>query len=406
MEFRKNIISTGKEMKEAFHNGFDTNNVRIKFTEALELKGTEQYLSDYETYTFNTLFRASEDFKVPNKKTMTIKEFKKHITELDNNKNMEDKTMKLEKGDIIKTALSDESVVLDVKDNNATLFTGKQFVLASGIKENNKTGIFEWDSGRYADSMDKIANLQDKSYEDVRNLVEELGNSNYENFTKAIVSFEKGIDDINILDKVYAEFMDSDIKGLIHEDFDDFIAEYIEQENDIDYELDDDKEDVELDDEKDDNTRNINGYMATDVEIKILNNRDGEKFKVANFSIAENDDMGGVNYTKCTAYNDKIDKVKDFKKGDFVHLFGKEKISYGKDDKEYVNLSILSAKMLKEKKVYKETGKTQNNKKSKSMGKTKTDKKKTSVKSKLKEYKEKTDKTSKKSPKKAKVNER
>ncbi len=235
------------------------------------------------------------------------------------------------------------------------------------------------------------------SYEDIRNLIEEIGNSNYENFVKAVVSFEKGIDDINVLDKVYVEFMDNDTKGLVHEDFDDMIAEFSEQEKDIDYDLDDDKED---------DTRNINGYMATDVVIKTLTNRAGEKFKVANFSIAENDNMGGVHYTNCTAYNNKIDKVKDFKKGDFVHIFGKEKISYGKDDKEYVNLSILLAKMLKEKKVYKENDKTQNKQKSKSMGKTKMDKKKTSVKGKLKQYKEKADKTAKKSPKKAKANER
>ncbi len=162
------------------------------------------------------------------------------------------------------------------------------------------------------------------SYEDMRKLIEEIGNSNYENFVKAVVSFEKGIDDINVLDKVYAEFMDNDTKGLVHEDFDDMIAEFSEQEKDIDYDLD-----YDLNDDKEDDTRNINGYMATDIEIKTLKNRDGEKFKVANFSIAENDDMGNVHYTNCTAYNDKIDKVKNFKKGDFVHLFGKEKISYG-----------------------------------------------------------------------------
>ena len=37
--------------------------------------------------------------------------------------------MKLEKGDKIKTALSDDTTVLDVKENQAVLFTGKQFVI-------------------------------------------------------------------------------------------------------------------------------------------------------------------------------------------------------------------------------------------------------------------------------------
>ncbi len=234
------------------------------------------------------------------------------------------------------------------------------------------------------------------SYEDMRNLIEEIGNGDYENFVKAVLSYEKEIDDISILDEVYAKFMDNDnIKGLVHEDFDDMISECIEQENDIDY---------DLDNEKDDNTRNINGNMATDVEVKTLTNKNGEKFKVANFTIAENQEGGKVNYTNCTAYNDKIEQVKSFKKGDFVHLFGKEQISYGKNGKEYINLSILSAKMLKEK--VRATDKDKNNKKLKNISKIKTDKKKTSVKGKLKQYKEKADKTAKKSPKKVKANER
>ncbi|WP_248596452.1 hypothetical protein [Anaerococcus tetradius] len=37
------------------------------------------------------------------------------------------------------------------------------------------------------------------------------------------------------------------------------------------------------------------------------------------------------------------------KKGDFVHLFGKEKKSMGKDNKEYTSLKVYSAKLLKAK---------------------------------------------------------
>lgn len=57
-------------------------------------------------------------------------------------------------------------------------------------------------------------------YKEIRNLVEKLGNENYEDFIKAIVSFEKGINDMDALYKIYTEFMDSDTKGLLHEDFD------------------------------------------------------------------------------------------------------------------------------------------------------------------------------------------
>ena len=49
--------------------------------------------------------------------------------------------MKLEKGDIVKTALSENTTVLDVKDNQAILFSGTQFVLATGIKENKESQL-------------------------------------------------------------------------------------------------------------------------------------------------------------------------------------------------------------------------------------------------------------------------
>ncbi len=398
MEFRKNIIATGKEMNDAFDKGFSTNKVRIKFVEAIELKGTEKYLADNETYTFNTLFRAAEDFKVPKKKTMTMKDFKKYLSKLDNNKNMEEKTMKLEKGDIIKTELNNKTIVLDVKDKEAILFTGTQFVLVNNIKENKKTKKFEWDSGRYTDDIDKISIQKNNNFNTMLETLEGLSAINHSDFVKGIISRGTGIKDMDILDNAYDNYRNDNTMGLIEEQF----------KNLIDKELFDIEEIIENEQSsyKKDDTKNINGYIATDIELKTLTNGNDEQFRVANFSIAENDDMGNVHYTKCTAYNDKIDKVKNFKKGDFVHLFGREKISYGKNDKEYVNLTILSAKMLKEKKIYKETGKTENKKKSKSMGNVKTDKKKTSVKGKLKEYKDKADKTVKKSLKKVKANER
>ena len=82
-----------------------------------------------------------------------IKESIKNIIdkELEENiqvKIQEGKNMRLEKGDTIKTALSENTTVLDVKDNQAVLFSGTQFVLATGIKENKESGKFEWDNGR------------------------------------------------------------------------------------------------------------------------------------------------------------------------------------------------------------------------------------------------------------------
>ena len=77
-----------------------------------------------------------------------IKESIKNIIdkELEENiqvKIQEGKNMRLEKGDTIKTALSENTTVLDVKDNQAVLFSGTQFVLATGIKENKESRKFE-----------------------------------------------------------------------------------------------------------------------------------------------------------------------------------------------------------------------------------------------------------------------
>ncbi|HEK9668907.1 TPA: single-stranded DNA-binding protein, partial [Streptococcus equi subsp. equi] len=124
------------------------------------------------------------------------------------------------------------------------------------------------------------------------------------------------------------------------------------------------------------NTVNINGNIASDIDIKNLTSKDGRDFTVASFAVAENDKEGNVKYTNCLAYNDKVSSVENLKKGDFVHVFGKEKISQGKDGKEYTSLKVYSAKLLKAK----EQSKTNQNAK---------DVKKPSALGKLKEYKEK-----------------
>ncbi len=121
---------------------------------------------------------------------------------------------------------------------------------------------------------------------------------------------------------------------------------------------------------------NIDGNIVGDVEIKNLKSKDGKEFQVANFSIAQNDKDGNVLYMNCFAYGDKIDQVKDFKKGDFVHLFGKENLTQGKDGKEYISLKVYSAKLLKAKEQVKTNQSTKQTKKPSALGK-------------LKEYKEK-----------------
>ncbi|SFE37069.1 single-stranded DNA-binding protein [Peptostreptococcus sp. D1] len=327
-----------------------------------------------------------------------IKESIKNIIdkELEENtqvKKQEDKNMRLEKGDTIKTALSENTTVLDVKDNQAILFSGTQFVLATGIKENKESGKFEWDNGRYANDLKSISDMQNNNFETMKETLSFLAEYNHSDFVKGILSLETGIENEDTLDAAYDNYMNDKIMGLVDEKFYHYIDENEIETPDLGSEIQDknsvlsDEENVKEDNntmsEKSNenkekaNTVNINGNIASDIDIKNLTSKDGKDFTVASFAIAENDKEGKVKYTNCLAYNDKVSSVENLKKGDFVHVFGKEKISQGKDGKEYTSLKVYSAKLFKAKEQSKTNQNAKETKKSSALGK-------------LKEYKEKT----------------
>ena len=57
-------------------------------------------------------------------------------------------------------------------------------------------------------------------FKEMRNTLEKMANDNFEDFTKALISFEKGINDKKYLDKVYQVYMDNDTMGLLNDAFD------------------------------------------------------------------------------------------------------------------------------------------------------------------------------------------
>lgn len=317
-----------------------------------------------------------------------IKESIKNIIdkELEENtqvKKQEDKNMRLEKGDTIKTALSENTTVLDVKDNQAVLFSGTQFVLATGIKENKESGKFEWDNGRYANDLKSISDMQNNNFETMKETLSFLAEYNHSDFVKGIISLETGIENEDTLDVAYDNYMNDKIMGLVDEKFYDYI-----DENEIEApDLESGREDKSTISDKSNenkekaNTVNINGNIASDIDIKNLTSKDGKDFTVASFAIAENDKEGKVKYTNCLAYNDKVSSVENLKKGDFVHVFGKEKISQGKDGKEYTSLKVYSAKLLKAKEQSKTNQNAKETKKSSALGKLKVYKEKAGEKS-------------------------
>ena len=312
----------------------------------------------------------------------------KSLEETKLEKELEEKNMRLEKGDIIKTSLSDNTVVLDVEDKKAVLFSKNQFVMVSGIDFNDKSGKFEWDNGRYSNDINTIASMRNNNLDKMKETLSFLAEYNHRDFVKGLISLETGIQNEDTLDTAYDNYMNDKIMGLVDEKFYDYIDENeieapnlesaIEDRNNTLSGKENEKEDKNTmrNDKSSENkekadTININGNIASDVNIKNLTSKEGKDFTVASFSIAENDKEGNVKYTNCLAYNDKVSSVENLKKGDFVHLFGKEKKSIGKDNKEYTSLKVYSIKLLKAKEQNKAKRKEIAENKQSAMGKLK-----------------------------------
>lgn len=178
------------------------------------------------------------------------------------------------------------------------------------------------------------------NYKEMRNTIEQMANENHEDFAKALISFEKGINDKEALDTLYAEYMENDSMSLLNDEFD-YMIDELRENGQI-------KENASLEKENNDLV-NIVGNIVGDVEVVERKNKNGEAFKVVNFFVVSKDDEGNKYYTNCSAYGEKGDIPKDFKQGDFVKLFGQERKSIDDNGKEHTNVRILASKLLKAK---------------------------------------------------------
>ena len=177
-------------------------------------------------------------------------------------------------------------------------------------------------------------------YKTMRNQIEDMVNDNHKDFVKAIISVEKGINNESALDKLYDAYMDNDSLNLLHEEFD-YMIEDLREQGQI--------KDLPYAQEEKDNLINIVGNIVGEVDVVERENKNGEAFKVANFSVVSKDDEGNKIYHNCSAYGEKSDIPKNFKQGDFVKLFGQIRTSIDDNGKEHSNIRILSSKLLKAK---------------------------------------------------------
>ncbi|MFR4284849.1 MAG: DNA-binding protein [Anaerobutyricum soehngenii] len=191
------------------------------------------------------------------------------------------------------------------------------------------------------------------SFDEAKKTINQMIDDNYKDFIKALVSVEKGIDDNQALDVIYEDFMASDNGSLLHEDFD-YSIENLREQGQL-------KESDAIEVDQDDLV-NIVGNVVGEVEVVDRENKDGTAFKVVNFSVVSKDDDGNKAYTNCSAYGEKGETPKDFKRGDFVKLFGQLRTSVDEDGKEHVNVRILSSKLLKSREQRNEKAKKQEEK--------------------------------------------
>lgn len=118
-------------------------------------------------------------------------------------------------------------------------------------------------------------------YKTMRNQIEDMANDNHKDFVKAIISVEKGINDESALDKLYDAYMDNDSLNLLHEEFD-YMIEDLREQGQI--------KDLPYVQEEKDNLINIVGNIVGKVDVAERENKNGEAFKVANFSVVSKDD--------------------------------------------------------------------------------------------------------------------
>lgn len=177
-------------------------------------------------------------------------------------------------------------------------------------------------------------------YKTMRYRIEDMINDNHKDFVKAVISMEKGINDESALDKLYDAYMDNDSLNLLHEEFD-YMIEDLREQGQI--------KDLPYVQEEKDNLINIVGNIVGEVDVVERENKNGEAFKVANFSVVSKDDEGNKVYHNCSAYGEKSDIPKDFMQGDFVKLFGQIRTSVDDNGKEHSNIRILSSRLLKAK---------------------------------------------------------
>ncbi|WP_448972352.1 single-stranded DNA-binding protein [Oribacterium sp.] len=91
---------------------------------------------------------------------------------------------------------------------------------------------------------------------------------------------------------------------------------------------------------------NINANLVKEPEFTSFE-REGEEVQVINFTLVKKYGKG-KEYINCSAYGDKVEKARDFQKGDLIHVFGYFK-EREKEGKKYKNFLVKSYNKIEKK---------------------------------------------------------
>ena len=91
---------------------------------------------------------------------------------------------------------------------------------------------------------------------------------------------------------------------------------------------------------------NINGNLLDEPSLTSFE-RDSERVEVVNFTLVKKYGKG-KEYINCSAYGDKVEKARDFQKGDLIHVFGYFK-EREKEGKKYRNFLVKSYNKIEKK---------------------------------------------------------
>lgn len=192
------------------------------------------------------------------------------------------KDIDIKPGDVIKTSLSDETIVLAVKGEDALLFNGTQFVEAHGLGINQEK-VF-WNYGNYYNELPtNIFTKEKKSIDDIKETLNSFIENNYEDYIKAVISIEKDITDDGTLTEMYNKYMESDV-NLLNDYFDEIeydmdhdnrIGESLKDE--YDYEMDKSSKIENLDKKI---TKELEGFSSENKYISLKKGKLKEKVEI------------------------------------------------------------------------------------------------------------------------------